>query len=112
MEHSFVKGSSLPQRDETLKGKIRKRITPECVFMKSGYVIPVSNIRDVSIHNLEKGDYLCGDNQRWNTSFEGSADISIPDENGTASCLNTFKGHANVDDNDNVEGISEISIYH
>ena len=111
MEQSFIKGSSLPKREETPKDSIRKRINPECVFKKSGHVIPVSEVKNVSILKLKEGDFLCGDNQRWNTFFEGSATISVPDENGTASCLKTLEGHANVDDNDDVEGISEISIY-
>ncbi len=111
MEQSFIKGSSLPQREETLNDSIRKRINPERVFKKGGLVIPVSEVENVSILKLKEGDFLCGDNQKWNTFFEGSATISIPDENGTVSCLKKLKGYANVDDNDDVEGISDISIY-
>lgn len=111
MEKPFIKGSSLPQREVTLEEKIRKRITPACVFKKRGYAIPVSKVEHVSKLKLEKGEYLCGDKQKWNTFFEGSAEISIPDENDIASFPKKIKGYANVDDNDDVEVISEISIY-
>ena len=88
-----------------LKLILQKAITPDCTFCFGASDIQVNNITNCSILSIEEGDFNEGEYH-----FIAMANISTPNGNDLSEATFYLDGYFNIDDNENVEICSKITL--
>lgn len=102
----YVKGSSKPKDEKTLKMLVREKITPQLVFRKGSTVVNVTRITDINI-SLKFGQFLDHNKDMWNSCYRGEAQIEETKDDGRFTQKMKIYGYVQIKDNKVVK-ISDV----
>lgn len=97
--NEFIKGSSKPKENPTLKSLISHRITSKLTFRNGSQIIQIRKVSDVNVFAIIKGDYLDSDKTKWNYEYKGEAQLTYDMGGGIRTDLMSIRGYAQIDEN-------------
>lgn len=97
----FKKGSSRPEREETIEEQIQKKIKLGLIYKRDGIVLKNARLENVVVLDLQEGEFMASDGislQEWNSHFKGEGQIVVSNNNATITTFTKFEGYAEVKD--------------
>lgn len=101
-EKEYVKGSSKPDGEPSLKHIIAKKITSQMVYRKGSEILDVAEIDEININNTDKGEYILSKEEVFDFIFEGDAQIGIRNSSEIIYHFRKIRGYYKIGEGENI----------